>query len=252
MSTTSTGSRTAPQTTPYDALDAAFEGAIGVGSDPTSLPLTSVEVAFAGRSNVGKSSLINTLVQRKGLVRTSSTPGCTRQINFFSIRARDGFSLVCVDLPGYGFAKRSKGEREQWATLIEGYLQRRPMLRALVLLVDVRRGLEEDDRELLDFVAKGRVKGAGRVETVVVATKVDKLPKSKVAGTLEALRKQARRPVVGFSSETRAGYVELWKAIRHALGPLAIDSPANESPAIEAPASEQPAETGQREPPRQM
>jgi ribosome biogenesis GTP-binding protein YsxC/EngB len=144
------GAKPAPKTsvpvsTPFDAIEAEFVGAVGVGSDPTSLPIASVEVAFAGRSNVGKSSLINTLVQRKGLVRTSGTPGCTRQINFFSIRARDDFALVCVDLPGYGFAKRSKGEREQWADLIEGYLKRRPTLRALVLLVDARRGLEEDD-----------------------------------------------------------------------------------------------------------
>lgn len=218
------GAKPAPKTsvpvsTPFDAIEAEFVGAVGVGSDPTSLPIASVEVAFAGRSNVGKSSLINTLVQRKGLVRTSGTPGCTRQINFFSIRARDDFALVCVDLPGYGFAKRSKGEREQWADLIEGYLKRRPTLRALVLLVDARRGLEEDDLELIDFVARGRDKKASPVRTIVVATKIDKLQKSKAISSLEALRRAAQVPVIGFSSETKAGYTELWRAIRAALGP---------------------------------
>ena len=145
------------------------------------------------------------------------------------MRARDGFSLVCVDLPGYGFARRSKGERAQWADLIEGYLSRRSTLRALVLLVDSRRGLEEDDRELLDFVARGRASRAGEVHTVVVATKIDKLQKSKAASALAALKRDAKVPVIGFSSETRAGYLELWRAIRKALEPGA-DPPASEAP----------------------
>lgn len=88
------------KTSPFDVIEAEFVGALTIGSDPTTLPLASAEVAFAGRSNVGKSSLINTLVQRKGLVRTSNTPGCTRQINFFDVRARDDARLVMVDLPG--------------------------------------------------------------------------------------------------------------------------------------------------------
>lgn len=206
------------KTTPYDAIDATFLGALGIGSDPTSLPTSTVEVAFAGRSNVGKSSLINTLVQRKGLVRTSNTPGCTRQINFFSVRSRDDVAMTCVDLPGYGFARRSKSERSQWAGLIEGYLKRRPNLAALVLLVDARRGLEEDDLELLQFIAKGREKGLGPVQLLVAATKVDKLPKSQAVSSLAALKKQSALSVIGFSSVTRAGYVELWRAIRQSVG----------------------------------
>jgi GTP-binding protein len=204
--------------TPYDAIDASFVGAIGVGSDPCSLPLASVEVAFAGRSNVGKSSLMNTLLGRKNLVRTSSTPGCTRQINFFDIRARDDARMVLVDLPGYGFAKRSKSERGQWADLIESYLLKRPSLRALVLLVDARRGLEEDDLALLEFVEKRKGAGLTELQTVVVATKIDKLPRSKAVTHLEQLRKQSRRPVLPFSTVTKIGYEDLWRAVRRAVG----------------------------------
>jgi len=214
--------------TPYDAIDASFVGAITAGSDPCSLPLASVEVAFAGRSNVGKSSLINALLSRKNLVRTSKGPGCTRQINFFDIRARDDARLVLVDLPGYGFAKRSKAERAQWADLIEGYLLKRPSLRAIVLLVDARRGLEEDDLELLDFVEKRRGSALPPLHTVVVATKVDKLPRSKAVTQLEALRKQSRRPVLQFSTVTKVGYEELWRAVRKAVGL----GPAHASPTL--------------------
>ena len=99
-------------------------------------PPTQVEIAFAGRSNVGKSSLLNRLMNRRNLARTSSTPGCTRQINFFGVRTSSGVNLSLVDLPGYGYAKRSKDERKLWAELIDGYLLGRPTLRAVALLVD--------------------------------------------------------------------------------------------------------------------
>jgi GTP-binding protein len=222
-------SAAATSTSPFDAIEAEFVGAIGVGSDPTSLPLASVEVAFAGRSNVGKSSLINALVQRRGLVRTSNTPGCTRQINFFSVRSRDDTRFVFVDLPGYGFAKRSKAEREQWAQLIEGYLARRPTLAALAILVDARRGLEEEELELVRFVTEGRKAPLAPVAIVFVATKADKIPKSKSASLLAAIRKQSHLPVIPFSTEQKVasprggssepmGYRELWQAIRHAVG----------------------------------
>src|SRR5262245_14241605 len=99
---------------------------------PNELPPPAVlEVAFAGRSNVGKSSLINSLAARKKLVRTSSTPGCTRTVSFFPTRIEGGTELVLVDLPGYGYAKRSKAERDSWADLIEEYLLGRPTLRAV-------------------------------------------------------------------------------------------------------------------------
>src|SRR5262245_28482094 len=112
-----------PGQDPNDIVAAAFvAGAPPGGSLP---PPTHVEIAFAGRSNVGKSSLINTLVNRRNLVRTSSTPGSTRQINLFEVKARDEAVLHIVDLPGYGFAKRSKGEQLAWKKLIEDYLATR-------------------------------------------------------------------------------------------------------------------------------
>src|ERR1700744_2083949 len=102
-------------------------------------PPLQLEIAFVGRSNVGKSSLLNRLMNRRNLARTSSTPGCTRQINFFNVRPAAGMNVSLVDLPGYGYAKRSKDERKLWAELIERYLLERPTLRMVAVLVDVRR-----------------------------------------------------------------------------------------------------------------
>src|SRR6185503_16837281 len=111
---------------PLQIIDASFvAGAASMDSLP---PPVTAEVAFAGRSNVGKSSLINALIERKGLVRTSSTPGSTRQINLYEVRAADGMVVRLVDLPGYGFTRRSKAEMASWAQLIEGYLSDRVTL----------------------------------------------------------------------------------------------------------------------------
>lgn len=165
------------------------------------------EVAFAGRSNVGKSSLINTLVARKKLVRTSGTPGCTRGLNLFRVEFVDGV-LDVVDLPGYGFAKRSKSERFSWGPLIESYLKNRANLRVVVVIVDVRRGVEPDDQELLDYL-----KHVKR-EAVVVATKLDKLPVNQRKPALAALAKEnPGTRVIGFSSETGEGREQLWKRL---------------------------------------
>jgi GTP-binding protein len=172
------------------------------------------EIAFAGRSNVGKSSLLNALVARKSLARTSKTPGHTQKINLFEIRVSTGgepLTLVFGDLPGYGYASRSKEERKSWGPMIERYLLTRGSLRALVLLVDVRRGLEPDDQELVEFWAQTKK------PLLTVATKVDKLPKSQLKGSLSKL--QAR----GFSAVTGYGRDDLWRDILRSTAQLGAD-----------------------------
>jgi GTP-binding protein len=165
------------------------------------------EVAFAGRSNVGKSSLINSMAQRKKLARTSSTPGCTRGLNLFRLTLRGDAHLDFVDLPGYGFAKRSKAERLSWGPMIETFLERRVGLRGVILLVDARRGLEDEEHELLDFLAH-----AGK-KALLVATKVDLLPKSKKKARLLQLEKEARVRVIGYCATTGEGRDDLWRAL---------------------------------------
>jgi len=193
-----------------DILDARF---IAAATTLGQLPAPArAEIAFAGRSNVGKSSLINSLVQRKKLVRTSSTPGCTRGINIFRVVLRDELEVDMVDLPGYGYAQRSKKERRAWGPLIEGFLAERPSLRAVVVIVDVRRGLEEDDAQLVEYL-----KHLGR-RVIVVATKVDKLPASKRKPRLAEIRAQAGVRVLGFSATTAEGRPDLWQALVAATG----------------------------------
>jgi GTP-binding protein len=162
-------------------------------------PSVSPEIAFAGRSNVGKSSLMNMLMQRKNLVRTSKTPGATRAINLFAVDFDGQGPLTFVDLPGYGYAARSKEERESWGPLLEGYLRTRSALRALVVLIDARRGIEDDDEGLIDLgVERG-------LQTFVVATKIDKLGKAQRKPALEKIKKTIREPVIGASGETGEG-----------------------------------------------
>ncbi len=199
-------------------------GAVDIDGLP---PPTRMEVAFAGRSNVGKSSLLNAMVQRKSLARTSNTPGATRQLNVFDVRCADGLELGFVDLPGYGWAKRSKAEKSQWQGMIEGYLMRRAGLRAVVLLVDVRRGVEEEDQQLIDFLRQPRqVSEPKPVEAILVATKIDKLSASARKPALEALRKKGGIKPIGFSVETGDGREELWGRLRHAVLGGAPASPA--------------------------
>ncbi len=171
---------------------------------------TFAEVAFAGRSNVGKSSLINNLVQRKKLVRTSGAPGCTRAINIFRVRLRtqdEVAHLDLVDLPGYGYAQRSKAERKSWGPLIEGFLSERPGLRGAVVIVDIRRGVQEEDVQLLEFLE------SIDVTPILVATKLDKLPANKRKPAIATLKRELGRSVIGYSSVIGEGRETLWKRI---------------------------------------
>jgi GTP-binding protein len=201
------------------ALHVVSASFVAGATDAAKLPAPALaEIAFAGRSNVGKSSLLNTLVERKSLVRTSSTPGCTRQINMFGVTLKSGHSLYLVDLPGYGYARVAKSERKSWGPMLEGYLRTRPTLRAVVVIVDVRRGVEEDDAQLLEFLRTAR----GREEPltgILVATKLDKLPRSKQKPALDALRRAAGGGlgVLGFSSESGDGRELLWERILRAV-----------------------------------
>ncbi len=156
------------------------------------------EIAFAGRSNVGKSSLINTLVNRKNLVKTSSKPGCTQLINFFTIN--EGISFV--DLPGYGYAKVSKTVRAQWGPMVELYLSVRKNLRGVILLIDIRRDPGKEEFELMDWFAKRSI------PFLTVLTKADKLSRPKQQQRLAALTRKLGRQkedLILFSAKTRQG-----------------------------------------------
>lgn len=164
------------------------------------------EVAFAGRSNVGKSSLLNRLVRRKRFARVSNTPGRTREVNFFLVNER----FVLVDLPGYGYARISKERRAEWKPLIEGYLRSSTELRGIVHLLDVRHDPTGDDRQMLEFLA------SLGVPTLFALTKVDKLTaaqrKARVAALLDELG-VADDQVIPFSAVTGEGRDELAEAV---------------------------------------
>jgi GTP-binding protein len=165
------------------------------------------EIAFAGRSNVGKSSLINTLLGRRALARTSKTPGRTRQLNFYVVETVSG-TFVFVDLPGYGYARVSKGEHAAWRSLVESYLEGRTLLRGVILVVDIRRGIELEERELLDYL------NFHRRPVIVAATKIDKLSRGSRSAALGAIGAAAGdTPVVAVSSETREGRDEIWRRL---------------------------------------
>ena len=189
-------------------------GAVDLASLP---PPTSLEIAFAGRSNVGKSSLLNAMMQRRSLARTSNTPGCTRQLNVYEVRSADGLTLGFVDLPGYGWARRSKNERSQWQSMIESYLRGRAGLRAVVVIVDVRRGVEDEERQLVEFLRVPRQVSSPRpLEVLLVATKTDKIGAAARRLALEEVSKRAGTRAIGFSAVTGDGTGELWDRLRHA------------------------------------
>lgn len=198
---------------PFDVLDASFVAA--AHAVPELPPPVGIEIAFAGRSNVGKSSLLNRLTARKSLARTSSTPGCTRGVMFFEARARDGMTLRLVDLPGYGYAARSKQEKALWADLIETYLLQRVTLRAVVALVDVRRGIESEESDLFKLLDEPgpRAKPPAKI---IVATKLDRVPSAQRKAALAKVE-SAGVPVVGFSTELPQTTEAVWRRLRAAL-----------------------------------
>jgi GTP-binding protein len=187
-------------------------------AEPSQLPPpTSIELGFAGRSNVGKSSLMNRLLERKNLVRTSSTPGCTRTINFFNVRTQDGTAMTLVDLPGYGYARRAKAERRAWGDLVEHYLLERAGLVAVVVILDARRPVEAAEHDLIELLADKPRAARPPPVTIVVATKIDKLGAAARKPALAQITRDLGRPVIGFSAETGAGRDELWARLQKRL-----------------------------------
>lgn len=194
-----------------------FAGAIGrPGQDP---PGTLPQVAFAGRSNVGKSSLINRLLERhrKNVARVSASPGKTQEINFYRVRAElDGTDddFFVVDLPGYGFARAPRPVREAWRPLIEGFLKRSDELLGVVQLIDARREPTDDDLKMIDFLT------AIEMPTLIVLTKIDKLKPTEREKRLSAatdLLGIGADQVIAFSSTTGEGRDVLLESIEHLL-----------------------------------
>lgn len=178
---------------------------------PDQFPETGLpEVVFAGKSNVGKSSLINAMLGRKSLARTSQNPGKTRTINFYDVEDK----LYFVDIPGYGYARVSKSESQKWGEMIESYLQGRQALKRVFLLVDIRHEPSENDKMLYEWFAHYGL------PFTLVATKSDKLKRSQVQKHLAMIRRGlgAPEPPLPFSSETKDGREQLWSLILDSCG----------------------------------
>lgn len=165
------------------------------------------EFAFAGRSNVGKSSLINALMNRKSLARTSAQPGKTQTLNYYNINR----AFYFVDLPGYGYAKVSKAAKESWGRMVDRYLRTSRQLRAVFLLVDIRHAPGEHDREMAEWITS-----CGHTP-VVIATKLDKIKKSQKDKQLQLIRETLKLPgeirIIPFSSVTKSGRDEVYEEI---------------------------------------
>jgi GTP-binding protein len=195
---------------------AQFIAAVG---RPADLPgANAPEVAFAGRSNVGKSSAINALLGRKRLAFTSKTPGRTQTINFYQLGAEDEKQARLVDLPGYGYARAPQALRAQWQQLVSAYLDSRPSLAGVVIIMDARHPLTPLDEQLLEWL--------GGTRKLVLLSKADKLSRAEQAVTLETVRSSLKTEVLLFSSVTRQGVEECRRLLEAWLGQAAeIKSP---------------------------
>ncbi len=164
-----------------------------------------VEVAFAGKSNVGKSSLINALMNRKALARTSATPGKTQTINFYNVND----AMYLVDLPGYGYAKVSEQEKIKWGQLIERYLNTSKQLKAVFLLIDIRHEPSANDKMMYEWIV------SQGYHPIIIATKLDKLKRSQVAKHVKMIKEGLKllpgTTVIPFSAETKQGREEIWE-----------------------------------------
>lgn len=170
------------------------------------------EIAFAGKSNVGKSSLINALMNRKSLARTSSQPGKTQTINFYNINS----AMYLVDLPGYGYAKVSESERAKWGKMIENYLHTSKQLKAVFLLIDIRHTPGANDKTMYDWIVYQGY------QPIIIATKLDKLKRSQVQKALKEVRTglglKSEDIVIPFSAQTKQGREEIWALMDELIG----------------------------------
>lgn len=170
------------------------------------------EVAFAGKSNVGKSSLINGLLNRKALARTSSQPGKTQTINFYKVNQM----FYLVDLPGYGYAKASEEIRNQWGRMVERYLHCSKQLKAVFLLVDIRHAPSANDKQMYHWIL------SQGYEPIIIATKLDKIKRSQVAKQLKLLKEELSltpgTKLLPFSAQTKQGREEIWNEIEGVIG----------------------------------
>ena len=169
------------------------------------------EVAFAGKSNVGKSSLINARMNRKSYARISATPGKTQTINFYNINEE----LYLVDLPGYGYAKVSEAEKERWGKMIERYLNNSPQLKAVFLLIDIRHAPSANDKMMYEWIV------TQGYEPIIIATKLDKIKRSQTQKQLKLLREGLHllpgTVMLPFSAETKQGREEIWEMIEEKI-----------------------------------
>lgn len=178
----------------------------------STLPKNQVpEIAFAGKSNVGKSSLINALLNRKSLARTSASPGKTQTINFYNVN----HEMYLVDLPGYGYAKVSQSVKEQWGKLIERYLHQSKQLKAVFLLVDIRHDPSENDKTMYDWILHNGY------QPIIIATKADKLKRSQIPKHVKAIKEGLKlvpgSVVIAFSAQTKQGRDEIWNLAEQLL-----------------------------------